>query len=178
MVSALIKLTATPFASALLLDQSGSINQSDPTGARLFSTKAFLGGLGDQDRVVLAAFAAGPDARIPNPPLTVFAPFRDAATAPAYFSTLDSLSSLVGGNSPLYDSLDSLQQQLASDTTLPVGLPKAVVVFTDGADTRCGDAQACRTRRGMFKAGGTLLVRVQVRVGAEQFDVPFVVGIP
>ena len=248
-------LTATPFASALLLDQSGSINQSDPTGARLFSTKAFLGGLGDQDRVVLAAFAAGHDARIPNPPLTVFAPFGDAATAPAYFSTLDSLSSLVGGNSPLYDSLDSLQQQLASDTTLPVGLPKAVVVFTDGADTGCGDAQACRTRRaqsirsandhqvrvftiglssgvdiaalgelanqtggallyadgtaqllplygtvgrllslslptyrlrwtvqaaepGMFKAGGTLLGRVQVRVGAEQFDVPFVVGIP
>jgi hypothetical protein len=138
---------ARPFATALLLDQSGSIVASDPTGARLFSTKAFLGGLGAGDLALLSAFAGNPGAMIPTSPLTVYAPFRDQASAPSYFATLDSLANLVGGSTPLYASLDTLLTQLTGDRSLPADLAKAVVVFTDGADTSCGSPQACRASR-------------------------------
>ncbi|CAN5154664.1 hypothetical protein BH11PSE10_BH11PSE10_08370 [soil metagenome] len=138
---------AQAWAAGLLLDQSGSINQSDPTGARLFSTKAFLNGLGGEDRALLAAFAGGTDALIPTKPLTLYAPFKDRASASSYFPTLDGLAALVGGDTPLYESLDSMRQQVVGATALPAGLAKAVVVFTDGADTRCGSPAACRSTR-------------------------------
>jgi hypothetical protein len=138
---------AVPYAAALLLDQSGSILESDPTGARLFSAKAFLSGLGAGDHALLAAFAGGAGATIPTPPLTVYAPFRDQTSAPSYFATLDTLAPLVGGNTPLYESLDALRNQVVGDASLPAGLAKAVVVFTDGSDTDCGTPQACLTRR-------------------------------
>ncbi len=139
--------TARPYAAALLLGQSGSIYDTDPTGARLYSAKAFLGSLGADDRVLLAAFAGGAGASIPTVPLTVYAPFRDRSSAPDYFASLDALAMQVGGNTPLYASLDSLRQHLAADTTLPADLTQAVVLFTDGTDTACGDVAACHTRR-------------------------------
>lgn len=138
---------AQSYAAGLLLDQSGSISQSDPTGARLFSTKAFLNGLGGADHALLAAFAGGSGALIPTQPLTLYPPFKDRTSAGAYFPTLDSLTALVGGDTPLYQSLDSMRQQVVGATGLPAGLAKAVVVFTDGADTRCGSPEACRSTR-------------------------------
>ncbi|MES2959684.1 MAG: vWA domain-containing protein [Pseudomonadota bacterium] len=138
---------AMPYAATLLMDQSGSILQSDPTGARLFSAKAFLGGLGADDQALVAAFASGPSALIPTPPLAVYGPFRNKVNAPSYFPTLDSLAPLVGGETPLYDSADALRQQVISDGSLPAGLAKALVIFTDGADTYCGGTETCRTRR-------------------------------
>ena len=140
-------LPARPYAAGLLLDQSGSIRESDPTGARLFSTKAFLSGLGADDHALLAAFAGAPGALIPTAPMTVYAPFRGRAGAASYFPTLDSLVPLVGGNTPLYQSLDALRQQIVSNTSLPAAIPKAVVIFTDGTDTNCASADACRTAR-------------------------------
>jgi hypothetical protein len=53
-----------------MIDQSQSINGSDPTGARLFSAKAFLEGLSPNDWVLLSAFAdegGNTDAQIPDP---------------------------------------------------------------------------------------------------------------
>ena len=138
---------AQPYAVGLLLDQSGSIMQSDPTGARLFSTKAFLTGLGSADRALLAAFAGGTGALIPTVPLTLYSPFRERESASSYFPTLDGLATLVGGDTPLYQSLDTMRQQVVGASALPAGLAKAVVVFTDGADTRCGSADACRITR-------------------------------
>ena len=138
---------ATPFAAALLLDQSGSILQTDPTGARLFSTKAFLSGLGTDDAALLAAFAGGPGAIIPTAPLTVYGPFRGQALASSYFPTLDSLTPLLGGNTPLYSSLDALRQRLAGEASMPAGLAKAIVIFTDGADTSCVGVEGCRASR-------------------------------
>lgn len=138
---------AKPYAAAMLLDQSGSILQSDPSGARLFSAKAFMGTLGTDDRVLLGAFAGGPTARIPTPPLAIYAPFKDKASAPSYFATLDSLTSLVGGNTPLYESIDGMRQRLVGDATLAAGLAKAMVVFTDGADTTCSSLEVCRSTR-------------------------------
>lgn len=248
-------LPASDYAAALLLDQSGSIRQSDPSGARLFSTKAFLGGMGANDTALLAAFAGGPGARLPAAPMTVYGPFRAKAAASAYYPALDSLSALIGGNTPLYDSLDSLRHQVVGDSLLTAGKSKALVVFSDGADTTCAGTEACRSRRarsiaearqdqiriftiglssgvdvaamaelahqsggaflyadnaeqllplygsvgrllslslpsyrlrwtvqadavGAFRAGSTLLGRVQVTAGGSSFDVPFVVGIP
>jgi hypothetical protein len=162
---------ANSYAAALLLDQSGSILQSDPTGARLFSAKAFLQGMGTDDRALLAAFASGSSAKIPTLPLTVYGPFRDKATAPSYFPTLDSLSTLVGGDTPLYDSVDVLRQQVVSDAALPAGLAKALLVFTDGADTYCGGPETCRTRRKQSiddaKADGVRLFTIGLSSGVD-----------
>lgn len=138
---------AQAYSVGLLLDQSGSIVQSDPTGARLFSTKAFLTGLGSEDRALLAAFAGGSGALIPTVPLTLYLPFRDRASAASCFPTLDGLAALVGGDTPLYQSLDTMRQQLVGATAQPAGLAKAVVVFTDGADTRCGSPELCHSAR-------------------------------
>jgi hypothetical protein len=144
--------TAQSYAAALMLDQSGSIATSDPTGARLYSAKAFIDGLGKDDQVLISAFANGA-AQIPATPLTLYPPFRDSATVsddPSYFSTLDSLPALVGGSTPLYAALDLMREQLVTDESLPDGIAKSLVIFTDGDDTDCvdaNDANACRTRR-------------------------------
>jgi von Willebrand factor type A domain len=136
-----------PYAATLLLDQSGSIAQTDPTGARLFAGKVFLGSLGSDDRALLSAFADGAGAKLPTTPLTVYGAFKDRAQAPSYFPILDSLMPLLGGDTPLYDSIDALGQQFGADPLLPSGLARAIVVFTDGADTRCATPAACSARR-------------------------------
>jgi hypothetical protein len=138
---------ARPYAAALLLDQSSSIRTTDPTSARLYSAKAFLGSVGDDDRALLAAFASDPGALIPTSPLTAYGPFRDRSSASAYYPTLDSLAAMVGGNTPLYTALDALRLSVVGDTALPADLTRAVALFTDGSDTSCGDVSACRKRR-------------------------------
>ena len=140
-------LTARPYAAALLLDQSGSIAATDPTGARLHSSKAFLDGLGVEDYALLAAFAGGPAANLPTKPLTVYGGFQGKEAARAHFPTLNSLAPLVGGNTPLFDSIDALRQRVAGDTTLPASMSRALLVFTDGADTTCGTVDTCRSLR-------------------------------
>ena len=135
-----------PFAVALLLDQSGSIASTDPTGARIYSTKAFFQGLGTNDRALLASFAGDL-----GTPVTVYGSFLDqAASTSAYFATLDTLAANVGGQTPLYESVNSLRMQLSTPTSTaaaPAGLAKALVVFTDGADTTCGSVENCRLSR-------------------------------
>lgn len=140
--------TTRPYATALLLDQSGSIAQTDPTAARLFATKAFLDTLGDEDLALLAAFASGTTAQIPTEPLTVYGPFRASSQARSYFDTLDTLAMQIGGNTPLYNSIDSLRDQAFSAGAVPAGLGQAMVVFTDGADTSCNTLETCAERRG------------------------------
>jgi hypothetical protein len=159
-----------PYAAALLLDQSGSIMTSDPTGARLYSAKAFLAGMGSDDRALLAAFAASPGALLPSVPLSTYAPFRDAAGAGSYFATLDALQPLVGGGTPLYASLDALRQQVVAEPAV-AGLAKSVVVFTDGSDNTCGDAAACSARRALSvqaaNADGVRLFTIGLSAGVD-----------
>ncbi len=139
--------TTRAYGAALLLDQSGSILRTDVTGARLYSAKAFLGGLGTSDRALLGAFADGSDALIPTRPLTAYPPSKDRATASSYYPTLDALADLAGGETPLYDSIDAMRDSLLADRSIPSDLAKAVVVFTDGDDTTCGDEQGCAAAR-------------------------------
>jgi hypothetical protein len=151
---------AQPYAAGLMLDQSASIAGSDPTGARLYSAKAFLDGLGTGDWVLLSAFADQAGARIANDPnavmlgvpapgiLSVYRPFRNSGTvsnAPSYYSSLDSLAALVGGGTPLYDALDLLRGEVT--TNGPTDKAKSVVIFTDGDDTACGAPAQCQTAR-------------------------------
>jgi hypothetical protein len=139
--------TAAPFAAVLLMDQSASIAQSDPTGARLFAAKSMLSALGPDDQALLAAFAAAPNALIPTAPLNVYLPVRGRDDAGAYFGDLDALGSLLGGNTPLYSSIDAVVAQIASDPAVPAGKALAVVVFTDGRDNECQEAAACLAAR-------------------------------
>ena len=154
-------LTARPYAAALLLDQSGSIGATDPTGARLYSGKAFLDSLGVDDYALLAAFAGGPAATLATKPLTIYGGFQGKAGARAQFAALNALALLIGGNTPLYDSIDALRQQVADDITLPLGLARALLVFTDGADTTCSNADTCRTLRERTVQGA---LKAQVRL--------------
>jgi hypothetical protein len=140
-------VTPQPYAAALLLDQSGSIASADPTNARLYSSKAFLDGLGVDDQAMLAAFAGGAESALPTSPLAIYGGFLDKAGARALFAVLDSLALLVGGHTPLYGAIDGLRQRVADDVTLPVGLARALLVFTDGADTTCLGVEACRRAR-------------------------------
>ncbi len=140
---------AKSYAAALMLDQSGSIATSDPTSARLYSAKEFLVGLGASDWALLSAFTNSAEV-IPVTPLTIYPDFRNSITVSdpvSYYDTLDSLATLVGGGTPLYSALDSLVGQVAADASLPGGIAKSVVIFTDGDDTICGGTLACRTVR-------------------------------
>ncbi len=155
--------TPAPYAAALLLDQSGSIAQSDPTAARLYASKVFLDALGAQDQALLAAFASGPAALIPSQPLSVYGPARGATQARSYFDTLEALGTQIGGSTPLYDAVDALRQQGLGSDARPVGLGlgQAMVVFTDGADTLCGSQEACGARRAQTIQGA---VQAGVRI--------------
>jgi len=157
----------TAQAAALMLDQSGSVgNNSDPTGARLFSAKEFLRTVttsGD-DFVLVSAFAAdrtnpAQTALIPEQPLTVYNNGTFTKDGPSFDSDLDDLASQAGGGTPLYRSLfpedtDSAHNQdptfvtgmidIVADAPEVSALPKSIVLFTDGEDEECGGSAADR----------------------------------
>jgi len=136
-----------PYAAAMVLDQSDSIKDSDPTDARIFASKTFLEKVGVNDRVVLSAFAVDSGtfnlAKIPVQPLTIYGSFT--ADGASYFDVLDQLAKQEGGETPLYDSLNSMVDY--TRTNAPPGIPgqlKAAVLFSDGEDTVCADKKVCR----------------------------------
>jgi hypothetical protein len=150
------------YAATLMLDQSGSVNSTDPTGARLFSAKAFVQTVdaASGDAVLLSAFADDNEtqtALIPTKPLTVYDPFT--MDGQSYFDELDTLRDQSAGGTPLYRALFPEANDNNADPafttglidtvadTAPAGLNKAIVVFTDGEDSECGGPNACRTKR-------------------------------
>jgi len=152
-----------PYAAAMLLDQSGSIGDSDPTDARVFASKVFLERLGASDRVTLGVFAEGRGTRIPTSPLTRYGDFT--ADGASLFDELDQLPTLEGGFTPLYSALDQMIQYTA---TAPAGLRKAVVVFTDGQDTICPPSQLVACRNNSITLAQTNNVSIfTVGLGAE-----------
>lgn len=150
------------YAAALMLDQSGSVNATDPTGARLISAKAFVQSVQPQnnDAVLLSAFADDNEqqaALIPETPLTTFGPFRTDGSV--YFDTLETLRDQAAGGTPLYRSLfpeptDPNNDPAFTvglietvDDTAPAGKRNAIVIFTDGDDSECGGPNVCRAKR-------------------------------
>ena len=150
------------FAVSLLLDQSGSIRATDPSGARLISAKAFVESVtpASGDSVLLAAFAddnSTQQALISPKPLKTFDPFvQDGAS---YFDDLDGLRELTAGGTPLYRVLYPEATDPKADpaftsgliarvnATAPAGKAKAIAIFTDGDDTECGGPNVCRAKR-------------------------------
>lgn len=121
--------TPTPYSALLLMDQSGSIVQTDPANSRLMAGKVFLNALGPGDAVQLAAFASG--GLLPAQPVTLYGT-GFTANGSSFFGALDQLAALEAGSTPLYLATHSMISYVASSAPTP---NKALVVFTDGDDT-------------------------------------------
>lgn len=117
-----------PYSATMLLDQSGSIDGTDPADSRIQAAKLFMNASAGGDAVLLAAFASE------NPDLAgdvvTFGSFT--TNGPSYFPQLDFLADAVDGGTPLYRAVFSMIHQTAD--TAPTS-NRAVVVFTDGDDT-------------------------------------------
>jgi hypothetical protein len=148
------------YAAALMLDQSGSIRDTDPTNARLFSAKAFVQTVdaASGDSVLLTAFAGLDDGtKLPQTPLWFGGEFTSDGAS--YFDALDALGSEAGGGTPLYRVLfpeptDPLAEAGFTEGLIdytvahaPAGLQKAVVIFTDGEDNECTGPTDCTAKR-------------------------------
>jgi Carboxypeptidase regulatory-like domain/von Willebrand factor type A domain len=174
-----------PYAAALLLDSSGSIRDSDPTDARIFAGKVFLGGVGSGDQVMLSAFADQFDnpPLIPDPPLTIYpcapscqvSPFTFTNDGNSLFASLDSLADQESGGTPLHDSLSSMIVTVDDTADAlpapPANLRRAVVLFSDGEDIYCavppfqppatsGFEQCINERQAIITQGQTRDVRI------------------
>lgn len=136
-----------PHTVGLLIDQSGSIANSDRLNARLFSTKTMISNLAPGDQVVMGAFADGNGARLPQQPMTMLGTVVNKAAAPLFFTRLDVLAGQSGGQTPLHASIDAMRVQIVGDASLTPGQPRAMVVFTDGVDSYCIGGTNCAQRR-------------------------------
>jgi hypothetical protein len=149
------------FSAAVLLDQGTKVVVNDPGDRRLFGTKHFLAQLGAGDGALLAAFASdgsetGQPALLPVQPVTMY-PSQDAqftAQGRDYFDSIDALSAMEGGASPLYAAIDRMIDVTAAHAS--TGERRAIVVVTDGEDDTCGTRDACRTAEHAVIAKGRL----------------------
>jgi von Willebrand factor type A domain len=118
------------YSAELLLDQTGSIRQTDPLNLRLLAAKIFLDAtalLDPPDEVQLSTFQDS--LHIDGEYLHSYGPFTH--NTGAFEDTVETLAAKIGGGTPLYDAM--------YDETDSLGLQgrnanKALVVFTDGED--------------------------------------------
>ena len=124
--------SAGPYSATFLLDQSGSITDTDPNDARIDAAKVFIRNLGAGDEVGLMAFASG--GQLPYSPTTswLHGGQQFSSDRSAFFGTLDLLAEQEGGGTPLYDAtIDAV-----SYTDIYANRAnKVVIVFTDGKNT-------------------------------------------
>jgi hypothetical protein len=130
------------YAAGLLFDSSESMADSDPTDARIFATKEYLNDIGTDDSVMLAAFADQEQRELPNEGVNYFPcdPCTPSFTndGNSLFASLDSLATLEGGGTPLYDSLEEMVITVDSEAP-PAATNQAAVLFSDGRDIYCDD---------------------------------------
>ena len=119
------------YSANLLIDQSGSISNTDPNDARLQAAKIFCSSLGSSDYVIVSAFSSGTE--LPYNPVTYWGEFHNNGTS--FYSVIDNLKSMVGGGTPLFESTVSMISLTANDAPTS---NKAVILFTDGEDTEGG----------------------------------------
>ena len=125
-----------PYSAVFLMDQSGSIVDSDPNDARLDAVKSFLNNLGVGDEVGMLAFAtSGKIAEFPVTSYTDRNGDRFTSDPRGFDSVLELLGDQEDGGTPLYDAIcfavDYVVDYAANSN-------KAIVVFTDGEDTVSG----------------------------------------
>lgn len=120
-----------PVSATMLLDQSGSIDGTDPNDSRIQAAKIFLAAMGPGDHALLSAFASG-NAHLGG---EVVSWGTFTADGRSYFATLDGLADAVDGGTPLYQAAFRMLGHTAS--TAPTA-NRALVLFTDGQDTEGG----------------------------------------
>lgn len=115
-----------PYSAVMLMDQSGSITGTDPNDTRIDAAKIFFGALGPDDEAILAAFASAGSLQ------SDFVSWGEFGQQYDFDSTLDSLTMLEAGGTPFFDATVVFTDKVAAEGG---NENKAVVVFTDGADT-------------------------------------------
>lgn len=165
---------AVPFRTILLVDQGEHVIEDDPGNDRLFAARYFLNYVDSAHfSAMLGAFATdrpggtGP-ALVPQKPLSVF-PEGGASFGhdrQGFFATLEELSTLEGGASPLFAAIDraiDLQVAGGGDGN------RSVVVITNGRDETCGSPSACAAVRDALirKSRDTGVSIVTVGYGSE-----------
>lgn len=122
------KNTERSASVVLLMDQSGSIMQTDPEDLRIRGGKEFLHSMSSGSDVLLMSFADG------NPcagsSIQTYGSFtKDPKSVEA---SVDSLAGCAGGGTPLWQaSVDAISRLESGGSNRS----KALVIFTDGADS-------------------------------------------
>jgi hypothetical protein len=170
---------ADRLAIALLLDQGAGVATTDPADKRLLAARYLPTRLGASDEMVLAAFAdddeeTGQIAMLPSQPVTIF-PVDDPAFTTdghSYFAAIESLATLEGGGSPLYEAAGEMVDFTAN--AAPVDSRSVVVVVTGAGASGCGEPAECRAGQETLLARsastGVPVVAVELADPAGGFD--------
>jgi len=118
------------FSVELSIDQSGSIEDTDPKDRRLIAANLFCSRMSSSDYVYLSAFAS--NGYLPYD-ITGWGDFTNNGFD--YFSIIEDLKNLVGGGTPLYQAAVSAILNLSSNGPTE---NKVLILFTDGEDTDGG----------------------------------------
>lgn len=116
------------YAATLLLDQSGSITNTDPDNSRIEAAKIFCGALGSGDYALVSSFSD-------DYPSDVLVHTNYTQDTAALNSSLNALLFREDGGTPLYWS--SYIMVGYTEENAP-GANKAIILFTDGQDTEGG----------------------------------------
>lgn len=149
-----IREPAQPATVGLLIDQSAGFDQTRELvrEAHLFTAKIFADRVLPETAMLLAAFAADDPASglvslLPQTPVT-FLPVDDPGpflSKAETFAELDGLAELGGGVAPLYESVLSSINFVASHA-IP-GTRRMLVVMANGRDDACGAPAPCAALR-------------------------------
>ncbi len=114
-----------PYSACLLIDQSGSIADTDPQNARIEAGKEFINIMGENDEVALVEFSGSSYHVIEG-----FSQDKSLLK-----NGVESLRGTHGGGTPLFESI----YDMLTYTDANAGNNnKAIIVFTDGKDTGLG----------------------------------------
>jgi len=110
------------YSANLLIDQSGSISDTDPENARIEGGIAFINAMSKDDEISLSYFQ--------NSTIDILSDFTQKKSE--LRKNIEELAGTEGGGTPLYaasvDMINYVSQQASNEN-------KALVVFTDGEDT-------------------------------------------
>jgi hypothetical protein len=87
---------------------------------------------------------------------------------------VDSLGSLEGGATPLFDSFAQVRQFLEDEASVPIGTGRWLVVLADGHDDTCGDRVSClaslKSAMDGIPGGAVNVLTIGLQSAADQGD--------
>ena len=110
-----------PYSAGLLLDQSGSIRDTDPDDLRIEASKIFVRFLGGNDEVALYSFNE----------YHYYIHENFTTDSSSLFSDLDYLAANEDGSTPLYDAALGVTDHIQENAN---NSNQALILFTDGED--------------------------------------------